>query len=136
MVNNVTEYNSTRINLTADMAEESQRMKALIIRAEDSRLMMDMETMRRSYTELSTMNNTMISSYNIRATNHENLLNALKEVNQMIQKASNLRVGRAKTRAINDCRHAVKQNDLVSLLRIIKHGYDPSSVYSAGMGGK
>jgi Bardet-Biedl syndrome 2 protein len=112
------------------MAEESQRIKALIIRAEDSRLMLDMDNMRRSYTELSTINNTMITHYNIRSTNHENLLNALKEVNQMIQKAANLRVGKPKTRAINDCRQAVKANDLSSLFRIIKHGYEPSNVYS------
>jgi len=130
ILKNVAEYNSTRINLTADMAEESQRIKALIIRAEDSRLMLDMDNMRRSYTELSTINNTMITHYNIRSTNHENLLNALKEVNQMIQKAANLRVGKPKTRAINDCRQAVKANDLSSLFRIIKHGYEPSNVYS------
>lgn len=124
------EYNATRINLTADMAEESQRMKALIIRAEDSRLMFDMENMRKAYTELSSMNNQMIMSYNIRQTNHENLLNALKDVNQMIQKASNLRLGKPKSRVVADCRSAVKQNDLQSLFRIIKHGFEPSAVYA------
>jgi Bardet-Biedl syndrome 2 protein len=127
---NVNEYNATRINLTADMAEESQRMKALIIRAEDSRLMFDMENMRKAYTELSSMNNQMIMSYNIRQTNHENLLNALKDVNQMIQKASNLRLGKPKSRVVADCRSAVKQNDLQSLFRIIKHGFEPSAVYA------
>jgi Bardet-Biedl syndrome 2 protein len=113
------------------MAEESQRMKALIIRAEDSRLMYDMENMRRAYTELAAMNTQMIANYNIRSTNHENLLNALKEVNQMIQKAANLRLGKAKSRAISDCRAAVKQNDLQSLFRIIKHGYEPSAMHSS-----
>jgi Bardet-Biedl syndrome 2 protein len=127
----VNECNASRITLTADMAEESQRMKALIIRAEDSRIMLDMETMRRAYTELSTMNSQMIGSYNLRSANHENLLVSLKEVNQMIQKAANLRLGKPKSRVIADCRTAVKQNDLQSLFRIIKHGYEPSSIYSA-----
>jgi Bardet-Biedl syndrome 2 protein len=127
----VNECNASRITLTADMAEESQRMKALIIRAEDSRLMLDMESMRRAYTELSSMNSQMIGSYNLRSVNHENLLVSLKEVNQMIQKAANLRLGKPKSRVIADCRAAVKQNDLQSLFRIIKHGYEPSSIYSS-----
>jgi hypothetical protein len=42
----VSDYNAARVRLTADMAEDSQRVKALIVRAEDSRLMVDMETMR------------------------------------------------------------------------------------------
>lgn len=90
--------------------------------------MLDMDSMRRAYTELAGMNNQLISSYNIRANNHETLLAALKEVNQMIQKAANLRMGKAKSRVISDCRAAVKANNMQSLFRILKHGYEPSSV--------
>ena len=103
-------------------------LQALIIRAEDSRLMMDMDSMRRAYTELTGMNNQLIASYNIRASNHERLLVSLKEVNQMIQKAANLRMGKAKSRVISDCRAAVKSNNMNSLFRILKHGYEPSNV--------
>lgn len=112
------------------MAEESQRIKALVIRAEDSRLMNDMMSMRKAYTDLSSMNTQMIGTYNSRSLNHETLLTALKDVNQMIQKAANLRVGKPKSRVVADCRGAVKQNDLQSLYRIIKHGYEPSNVYA------
>ena len=48
----VADLNSDRVRLNADMAEDSQRVKALIVRAEDARLMVDMETMRRAYTDL------------------------------------------------------------------------------------
>jgi Bardet-Biedl syndrome 2 protein len=99
-----------------------------VIRAEDSRIMTDMESMRRAYTELYTYNNQLISGYNIRASNHENLLAALKEVNLMIQRAANLRVGTPKTTVVTECRAAVKGNNMTELLRIVKTGSNkPSS---------
>lgn len=128
MVKRVADCNSMRTNITADMAEDSQRIKALVIRAEDSRLMADMTSMRKAYTELLAMNTQLIGGYNIRASNHEVLLASLKEVNQMIQKAANLRVGSSKTRLVTDCRAAVKSNNMNSLLRILKFGFEPSSM--------
>lgn len=96
------------------------------MRAEDSRLLVDMKSMRRAYTELFSLNNQLISNYNLRANNHESLMSSLKDVNVMIQKSANLRVGKAKATLISDCRSAVKANDMQSLLRIIHQGYDAS----------
>ena len=56
----VEEFNSARIRLAADMADDSQKVKALIVRAEDSRLMVDMDGTRRAYTELFSLNNQLI----------------------------------------------------------------------------
>lgn len=119
--------NAARTSLTADMADDSARMKALIIRAEDSRLMMDMESMRKSYTELTGLNNGLIGAYNIRMKNHETLLAALKEVNQTIQRAATLRVGDAKGRVVNDSRAAVKENRMSDIVRILQKGFDSTT---------
>jgi Bardet-Biedl syndrome 2 protein len=81
--------------------------------------MVDMESMRRAYTELFGLTNQLIGGYNTRAANHEALLTALKQINQVIQKASNLRVGNAKTKVINECRAAVKANNMDALTNII-----------------
>lgn len=62
--------------------------------------------------------------YNVRASNHTGLLVALKEVNQMIQRAANLRVGKPKQSVIADCRAAVKTNNMPALTRIIRYGYE------------
>lgn len=86
--------------------------------------MIDMESMRKAYTELNAMNNQLISGYNVRQQNHENLLAALKDVNQMIQRAANLRVGKPKAKVITDCRAAVKANNMNSLFQIIEQGYE------------
>ena len=123
----VEDLNSARIRLAADMADDSQKLKALVVRAEDSRIMCDMESMRRAYTELYSLDNQLIVGYNIREANHTALLALLKEVNQMIQKAANLRIGKSKTSIINDCRIAVKSNNFPVLARIIKFGSDYGS---------
>ena len=62
--------------------------------------MNDMVGMRKAYTELYAVTNQLTGGYNIRAANHQGLLTAL-EVNQMIQRAANLRVGRAKSAVIS-----------------------------------
>jgi len=116
----IVEYNAIRTKLTADMADETQRVKALVISAEDSRMNHDMQSMKRSYTELFSMNNQLTNEYNLRASNHDNLLIALKEVNKMIQRVANLRIGKAKTLMISECRQAVKQNNMTALMKIIK----------------
>lgn len=92
------------------------------MRAEDSRLMGDMKIMKRAYTELFAMNNQLISNYNLRSNNHETLLQSLKEVNQMIQKTANLRLGRAKSSVISECRSAVKENNIRALINIMRSG--------------
>ena len=114
------------------MADDSQRVKALVVRAEDSRLMTDMSSMRRAYTELFALNNNLIMGYNVRASNHEGLLAALKEVNLMIQRSANVRVGKAKTSIIADCRAAVKANNMSSLYRIMRYGNDQTAGASSG----
>jgi Bardet-Biedl syndrome 2 protein len=90
--------------------------------------MNDMESMRRAYTELNSLNGQLVLGYNVRAQNHENLLRALKEVNQMIQRAANLRMGKAKARVVADCRAAVKTNNMDALFLIVKQGFEPNNV--------
>ena len=118
----VEDMNAMRVRLAADMADDSQRVKALVVRAEDCRLMHDMEAMRRAYTELFALNSQLTVGYNVRAGNQASLLAALKEVNQMIQRAANLRVGKAKTSIIAECRASVKANNFAALSKIIRYG--------------
>jgi Bardet-Biedl syndrome 2 protein len=122
VIDKVADANASRTKLGADMAEDSQRVKALVVRAEDSRLMNDMTTMRRAYTELHAVTSRLTGGYNIRVANHSGLLMALREVNQMIQRAANLRVGRAKSALIGESRAALKANNMAALFRIISSG--------------
>ena len=102
--------------------EKNARVKALVLKAEDARLMADMPLMKRHYAELFALNNELIAEYNKRANNHEALLAALKDVNQIIQKASNLRAGAAKSRVVAEARAAIKTNAIDSLYQIVCEG--------------
>eukprot|EP01061_Rhynchopus_euleeides_P013005 TRINITY_DN2281_c0_g2_i1.p1 TRINITY_DN2281_c0_g2~~TRINITY_DN2281_c0_g2_i1.p1 ORF type:complete len:725 (+),score=303.54 TRINITY_DN2281_c0_g2_i1:68-2242(+) len=115
-------YNAVRIRLTMEMADSSQMVKALVIRAEDARILSEMSLMRQHYNKLHELNSQLIGEYIKRANNHTELLTALREVNAMIQKAARLRMGQAKSRVISECREAIKSNNIPSLFRIIKLG--------------
>ena len=115
----VDERHSARQKLTAEMADHSNLIRSLVVKAEDARLMGDMwvhllqckvlhkwmlklyawqaltvtcrKNMMKGYTELYGLNRELISGYQIRCNNHQELLSSLKIVNQMIQKAGKLR---------------------------------------------
>jgi Bardet-Biedl syndrome 2 protein len=92
------------------MADHSNLIRNLIVRAEDARIMGEMfekfyliklfsqasfsftrNVMKRNYAELMNMNRDLINGYKIRSTNHEELLKNVKDLNLSIQKAGNLR---------------------------------------------
>lgn len=118
----VDELHSVSARLTAEMADHSNLIRSLVVRAEDCRLMSDMRSVKRSYAELYDLNHDLVNGYKIRCNNHEELLKCLKIVNQTIVKAGNLRVGKSKTHVISSCRNAIKTHDVDALVKIVKHG--------------
>lgn len=115
-------HNSTRVALAADVADGSVAIKQLVVAAEDARLRRDMQTMRRAYRQIYDLNRSMIVDYDKRASNHAALLEGLRGVNAMIQRAGRLRVGAPQARVVAACRAAVKANNLQALLRIVCEG--------------
>jgi Bardet-Biedl syndrome 2 protein len=116
----VDELNSARNKMAVDTAADSQQIKALIVRAEDSRLMCDMISMKRAYLELMNMNKELIVRHEHRAQVQKDLIEGLKEINLMIHKTSNLRAGKAKEAIVKDCRAAIKANKMLSLTDIMR----------------
>lgn len=120
----VDEYNAVRLKLTAEMADAANLVKALIVKAEDYRMLSDMANLKKVFSGLQQTNGDLIAEYNKRANNHQQLLAQLKEVNMMIQKAAKLRLGSAKTRVVAACRQAIKKNNIHELFQIIRKGQD------------
>ncbi|XP_060537536.1 Bardet-Biedl syndrome 2 protein isoform X4 [Pantherophis guttatus] len=108
--------------LTANMADSSNSIRSMLVRAEDSRLMGDWKNMKKRYNELYDLNKDLLSQYKIRCTNHSELLNNLKAINQAIQRAGNLRVGKHKMQVIAACRDAIKNNSVNMLIKIMRLG--------------
>uniref|UniRef100_A0A4X2LEF9 Bardet-Biedl syndrome 2 protein homolog n=1 Tax=Vombatus ursinus TaxID=29139 RepID=A0A4X2LEF9_VOMUR len=118
----VDEYHSVHQKLSADMADHSNLIRSLLVRAEDARLMRDMKTMKKRYVELYDLNKDLLNGYKIRCNNHTELLSNLKAVNQAIQRAGRLRVGKPKNQVVSACRDAIRSNNLNMLFRIMRVG--------------
>ncbi|XP_069822061.1 BBSome complex member BBS2 isoform X2 [Dendropsophus ebraccatus] len=118
----VDDSHSVHQKLTADMADQSNLIRSMLVQAEDSRLMRDMKNMKKRYTELYDLNKDLINQYKIRCNNHTELLNNLKCVNQAIQRAGRLRVGKPKAQVITACRDAIRSNNINALFRIMRVG--------------
>ncbi|CAF3181696.1 unnamed protein product [Rotaria socialis] len=118
----IEEYQIARQRISSDMAEHSNIIRSFLIRAEDARLLGDISCMKRNYIDLLNLNRDLIHGYKIRCTNHEELMKKLRYLNQMVQKAGNLRFGKYKTIAINQCRAAIKANNAQLLIKTIKTG--------------
>jgi len=122
LLENVEEYNAVRMQLTAEMADRTGVVKTLVVKAEDSRLLGDMPSMKSHYAGLFNVNSELLAELKKRQTNHNELLECLKKVNHMIQKAARLRVGKPKADVIASCRAAIKTNNISRLFEIIQHG--------------
>jgi len=122
VITKVDEYNAVRMKLTGEMADSAQLVKALVIKAEDARILDDMPQMKRMYGSLYEVNRELMGEFMKRSNNYTELLAVLKEVNVMIQKASKFRIGQPKTTLVTECRNAIKSNQMQTLPNIIRTG--------------
>lgn len=93
-----------------------------MVRAEDARLLGEFKAMKQLYFDLGSLNRELINEYKIRSQNHQDLVATLKQINVIIQKSGNIRVGKPKTMLVQACRLAIKQNNLNTLAKIISSG--------------
>lgn len=122
ILDKVNELHSARQKLSSEMADNSGIIKNLVLRAEDARMMNDMRSMRKGFMQLYELNRDIIMGYRIRSNNHLELLECLRIVNQAIQKAGRLRVGKPKTEMVSACRNALKEKNTELLIKAIKTG--------------
>ncbi|OUM63272.1 hypothetical protein PIROE2DRAFT_10241 [Piromyces sp. E2] len=88
---NIEEYNVNRMKLTSEIATLSDQLVKFFILAEDSKEINDIQNLRKGYHAINNLNYDIFLEYSKRASNHEQLVNSLKEVNKIIHKAANLR---------------------------------------------
>jgi len=122
LLNRAEELNSVRQKLSAAMADNSGLVRTLVVRGEDSRILRDMQSLKKWYGQLNDVNRDLISEYKIRCKNHEELMETLKEVNQIIQQSARLRIGKSKMLVVSECREAIKNKNSSQLIKVIKSG--------------
>ncbi|XP_059489221.1 Bardet-Biedl syndrome 2 protein homolog [Neocloeon triangulifer] len=122
LMTKMVELNDVRLQLSTDMASCLDTIRSHVIRIEDARIIEDVEGVSKWTSSLSACNNDILKSYKVRNQNHSDLMQCLKQINKYIEQASKLRVGKPQSRLVGLCRAAVKNNNVVSLLRIINSG--------------
>lgn len=119
LMQRVDELQSLRQRLHAEMADESTYIKNGIVRAEDARVLQDVTNLTAVYSDLTAVNMQLIGEYTKRSNNQAELLAALREVNQIIQRASLVRVGPPQKAVVTACRKAIKSHSIPALFHAI-----------------
>lgn len=83
VLQSVDDYNQTRLALAAGAADISNNVKELVVKAEDSRLLGNLQVMKKTYIKLWDLNRELAAEHAKRSVNQEALLAALKKVNQV-----------------------------------------------------
>ncbi|SCU69178.1 intergrin alpha chain protein, putative [Trypanosoma equiperdum] len=121
-VERVIDLDKVRQKLSDDIAEAATNIKPLLVRAEDSRLISDIVSMRRHYSQLYELDKELIDENLKLSNNFKELKSALKRLNGFIAKAGKLRIGRARTQLVAECRECVKASNMQSLINLIRTG--------------
>eukprot|EP00045_Choanoeca_perplexa_P013318 m.150699 g.150699 ORF g.150699 m.150699 type:complete len:743 (-) comp16318_c0_seq4:57-2285(-) len=121
LLTRIGDLHKARQRLSAEIADGSNLTKALLLRAEDHRLMGDIQCMKEAYSQLHAANRDLLTAYSIRSTNHEELVQSLKALNQVIQNTARLQpAGEARTIFVGGCRECIKANDMTALYALLQ----------------
>ncbi|KAK0179481.1 hypothetical protein PV327_005231 [Microctonus hyperodae] len=108
--------------LQADAAGGSTLLKNLVIRLEDSRILNDLENMRKRLHQLKTINGDLIRAHEFRVNSRKELALTLKELNVGVRYAARLRVGHAATSTVTRCRAAIQEENTRALVTALQNG--------------
>lgn len=91
LLERIEESDQLRTHFAANMAENINNVKTFVVKSEYALMLKDMASLKRYYATVQQENSSLIGEYLKRHNNHQELLNALKELNQIFKMASNLR---------------------------------------------
>ena len=94
VLSKIHEANQLKGHFAVNISESIQNLKVAVVKAEASLLIDDVTSMRKHYSLVQQENGSLIGEYIKRSNNHQELVSTLKELNQMIRVASNLRLGK------------------------------------------
>lgn len=93
-----------------------------VVKAEDARLLSNARGMKRHFRALWDVNQGLMDEHRKRVTKHAEVAGQLRAINELIQTAAQLRLGRAKEALIVQCRKAVQAQDAEALIQAMREG--------------
>ncbi|KAL1501189.1 hypothetical protein ABEB36_006566 [Hypothenemus hampei] len=121
LMQKLSDIQEARLKLDTDVADKFGQIRNLVVAAEDFRIN-DLTEMLECYRELDNVNKSLINGFNIKAQNYSEGIETMKSINNIIQKASRVRVGEFSTKMIGHCRNAIKNNNIDGLIKILRTG--------------
>mmetsp|Transcript_22781 Transcript_22781/g.26166 ORF Transcript_22781/g.26166 Transcript_22781/m.26166 type:complete len:188 (-) Transcript_22781:2-565(-) len=118
LIENIIEYDNLRGHFAANIAESINNAKVFVVKGEFSIMLGDMASVKKNYSIVHQENGNLIAEYLKRRNNHEELVKSLKDLNNFIRKASNLRMGAAKNKIVADSRDAIKNKKTMDVVKI------------------
>ena len=112
------ERNHYNINMT----EIITFIKDLFVRAEDNRLLNNIDSFKDYFGKINVKNKELLDEFEKRTKTYQNLISDLKQINEIIQIFSNLKVGTFKNKLIDLCRKCIRKKDYQLLIKIISTG--------------
>jgi len=119
----IKESNQLKNHFAANIADSIQNLKVAVVKAEASLIIDDIQGMRKNYAIVQQENGTLVGEYIKRTNNHQDLVSNLKNLNNMIRFASNLRLGDHQKRVVAEARDCIKKQTLEHMRTIFERGY-------------
>lgn len=94
--------------MSTDLADTINNVKFLLVKSESARVVGEMNSFRRTFTQIMEQNHNLITEIEKKNLNTKNLTEALKNVNSFINQIANVRYGESKNQIILKCREAIK----------------------------
>ena len=120
--NRIEELDNERNHLNINMTDIITNIKDLYVKAEDNRLIDNIKGFSDYFRKIDVQNAQLLDEFEKRSEKYQQLLNDLKNVNEMIQLGSNLKCGKFKKAMLSECRKCIRNKDYILLMKIISNG--------------
>uniref|UniRef100_A0A7S3CS79 BBS2 hairpin domain-containing protein n=1 Tax=Strombidium rassoulzadegani TaxID=1082188 RepID=A0A7S3CS79_9SPIT len=118
----IQESNQLKGHFAANISESIQNLKVSVVKAEASLIINDVTTMRKHYAIVQQENGQLIGEYIKRSNNHQELVHTLKELNNLIRFASNLRIGSCQKLVVQQARECIRKQTTEKIQAIFERG--------------
>uniref|UniRef100_A0A0K0FF08 Bardet-Biedl syndrome 2 protein (inferred by orthology to a human protein) n=1 Tax=Strongyloides venezuelensis TaxID=75913 RepID=A0A0K0FF08_STRVS len=122
MFKNIEDCYEVQKQFTAEFAQKVNLTKECVIRSEDALICKNFLKCKQLYNRVNLLNNDLLTQHRLRINTRKNLLSTLKDVNITVDLFSKLRIGEPSTELISECRKAIVNENLSSMINLLQFG--------------
>lgn len=120
LLKRVEKLDSARNQYNINMSEIIGQIKDLYVRAEDSRILEDLNTFRKYFVRINLKNVEILDEFEKRSSTYSSLISDMKKINNIIQLFANLKYGQFNNKVIAQSRQCLKEKKYSLLLKVVK----------------